>query len=267
MKRLLVFLTMLIGIPFLLAGCSLGAATPSNSGEIEIVMKDNTFSTDVIRVKAGDTITLVLSNEGNKLHEFMIGRDPFLEGNFTEGFAEGFFTGMTSDDIQVNGPVMIMGLPGGDMSGMDMGTADEEMDGMDMGTADEEMDGMDMGTADEEMDGMDMGDADEEMDGMDMSDSTEGGDEVRHDEVEADEEHAEDETGGKFGLFQLPAMELHLGIMFMVDPNMVPGGEVTTITFTVPEDRVGKWEIGCFQEQGQHYDDGMRAIFIVEPSS
>jgi len=235
MKRLLVFLTILVGTAFLLAGCSLGSDTPSDSGEIEIVMQDYTFSTDVIRVKAGDTITLVLTNEGNKLHEFMIGRDPVVVDNFTEGFAEGFFVGMSSDDIQVNGPAMIMGLPAGDMAGMDMGGSDEEMAGMDMGDSDEEMAGMDMGTADEAGDG----------DG---------------------EEHAED-VMGEFGSFQLPLMELHAGIMFMIDPNMVPSGEVTTITFTVPEDRVGEWEIGCFQERGQHYDDGMRGTFIVEPAT
>ena len=46
---------------------------------------------------------------------------------------------------------------------------------------------------------------------------------------------------------------------------MVPAGEETTITFTVPEDKVGRWEFGCFQERGQHYDDGMNGVIIVEP--
>ncbi|NKQ37166.1 MAG: hypothetical protein HF973_16315 [Chloroflexi bacterium] len=234
MKRLLVLWAILAASVFVLAGCSLGAATPSESGEIEIVMQDYTFSPEVIRVKAGDTVTLVLSNEGNKLHEMMIGRDPFLEGNFTEGFAQGFFEGMSPDEIRIEGPAMIMGLP-----------AAEEMDGMDMGTAAEDM------PSDEEMD-------------MSEGDMPAGG------EMEAGdgdgEGHAEEEMG-EFGPFQMPSMEAHAGIMFMVDPQMVQSGEVTTITFTVPEDRVGEWELGCFQERGQHYDDGMRAKFIVEPAS
>ncbi|HFE65681.1 MAG TPA: hypothetical protein ENJ93_00340, partial [Chloroflexi bacterium] len=130
MKRLLVLWAILAAGIFVLAGCSLGAATPSESGEIEVVMRDYTFSPEVIRVKAGDTVTIVLSNEGNKLHEMMIGRNPVVEDNFTEGFAEGFFVGMSPDEIQVDGPAMIMGLPSADMAGMDMGgdaEHDEEM--------------------------------------------------------------------------------------------------------------------------------------------
>ena len=57
------------------------------------------------------------------------------------------------------------------------------------------------------------------------------------------------------------------GAMVMLQPG-TPGtnepGETTVIEFTVPEDRVGVWEIGCFQEAGQHYEDGMRATLIVE---
>ncbi|HID54856.1 MAG TPA: hypothetical protein EYP41_22810 [Anaerolineae bacterium] len=239
MKRLLVLWAILAGSVFVLAGCSLGAATPSESGEIEIIMRDYTFSPEVIRVKAGDTVTIVLSNEGNKLHEMMIGRNPVVEGNFTEGFAEGFFVGMSPDEIKIEGPAMIMGLPAADMEGMDMGEADAGHD--------EEM------PSDGEMD-MDEGDMPA---GEDMDMPAGDGD---------GEEHAE-EVMGEFGPFQMPLMDPHAGIMFMVDPEMVQHGEVTTITFTVPEDRVGEWELGCFQEQGQHYDDGMRAKFIVEPAS
>ncbi len=245
MKRLLVLWAILAAGIFVLAGCSLGAATPSESGEIEVVMRDYNFSPEVIRVKAGDTVTIVLSNEGNKLHEMMIGRNPVVENNFTEGFAEGFFVGMSPDEIQVDGPAMIMGLPSADMEGMDMGGDaghDEEAsaDGaMDMSEGDMPSDG-DMAAGD----GM----------GMPAGNGDDG------------EEHVEEEMG-EFGPFQMPLMDAHAGIMFMIDPEVVPSNEVTTITFTVPEDRVGEWELGCFQEQGQHYDDGMRAKFIVEPAS
>ncbi len=245
MKRFLIFLTILMSSAFLLAGCALNETTPSESGEIMVVMEDYTFSTDVIRVQAGDTVTIVLSNEGDKLHEFMIGRDPVVEGNFTEGFSEGFFEGMVPDTIKIRGLAMIMGLAGVDaQGGMDM-SADEGM------PADDGMAGMDMGS-DEEMP------ADDGMVGMDM-----GGD-----EEEGDGEHVEEEVDmGEYGPFQMPAAEAHAGLMVMIDPRMIPSGDTTTITFTVPEDKVGEWEIGCFQERGQHYDDGMRAKFIVEPSS
>ncbi len=248
MKRLLVLWAVLAASVFVLAGCSLGAATPSESGEIEVIMQDYTFSPEVIRVKAGDTVTIVLSNEGNKLHEMMIGRNPVVDGNFTEGFAEGFFVGMSPDEIKVEGPAMIMGLPTGDMEGMDMPASDMPAEGeMDMPESDMPSDGaMDMPEGD-----MPAGE------GMDMPADAGDGD---------GEEHVEEEMG-EFGPFEMPLMDAHAGIMFMVDPEMVQHGEVTTITFTVPEDRVGEWELGCFQERGQHYDDGMRAKFIVEPAS
>ncbi len=240
MKRLLVLLTILVSSAFLLSGCSLGAVTPSNSGEIRVIMRDNTFSTEVIRVKAGETITIVLSNEGDKLHEFMIGRDPVVEGNFTEGFAEDLLMAVLPE---VSGPGMVMGLPGGGMEGMNMDGMDmEEEEAMDMG----EEEAMDMG----EEETMDMG----EEEAMDMAEDEDEGD------------HEED-VGGAFGTFQLPAMEDHAGVMIMIDPIVVASDHETRITFSVPERMVGSWQIGCFQEQGQHYDDGMRGTFIVESSS
>jgi len=226
MKRLWVLLTILAGSAILLAGCSLGAATPSDSGEIEIVMRDYSFSTDVIRVKAGETVTLVLTNEGDKLHEFMIGRDPFLEGNFTEGFSEDFLLAVLPE---INGAGMVMGLPGGDMAGMDM----ENMNDNAMNMEEEAMD----------MENMNDNAMNMEEEAMDMGDT------------------------GTFGAFQLPLMEDHPGIMVMIDPLVVASNQETRITFTVPESMVGTWEIGCFQERGQHYDDGMRGTFIVEPAS
>ncbi|VAW08904.1 hypothetical protein MNBD_ACTINO02-1984 [hydrothermal vent metagenome] len=41
-------------------------------------------------------------------------------------------------------------------------------------------------------------------------------------------------------------------------------GRVTILEFTAPEDRAGTCQIGCFQEAGQHYEDGMHATLIVE---
>lgn len=61
--------------------------------------------------------------------------------------------------------------------------------------------------------------------------------------------------------------EGHHGAMVMLEPgDPVAGepGQVSIIEFTVPAEKVGVWEIGCFQEAGQHYEDGMRGTLIVE---
>ncbi len=54
--------------------------------------------------------------------------------------------------------------------------------------------------------------------------------------------------------------DLHGGNMVMANP----GSEVV-LEFTVPEDKVGTWVFGCFQEDGLHFDAGMRGYLIVEP--
>jgi len=59
----------------------------------------------------------------------------------------------------------------------------------------------------------------------------------------------------------------HGGAMVMLRPGSATTnepGEVTSIELTVPEDRAGTCQIGCFQEAEQHYEDGMRATLIVE---
>lgn len=50
-----------------------------------------------------------------------------------------------------------------------------------------------------------------------------------------------------------------MGVMVVRAPT-----ETATITFTVTEASIGEWEIGCFEEDGAHWDDGMKGTLIVE---
>ncbi len=50
---------------------------------------------------------------------------------------------------------------------------------------------------------------------------------------------------------------------FMV--SIPQGGEEMTMSFTVTEDMVGEWEIGCFADGGSHYTQGMTGKLIVTP--
>lgn len=42
-------------------------------------------------------------------------------------------------------------------------------------------------------------------------------------------------------------------------------GDRALIKFTVTQAMVGEWEIGCFEQDGVHYDAGMVGKFIVAP--
>jgi len=313
MKKITVILYLVFAASLiLLTGCaSIAAASPGSDGEITILLEDYKFDPDTIRLKAGQRVSLVLSNQGDKTHELMIGRNTQIHDGQTEVFAVDFFEGI---EVESSGPGMAMrmgemdmDMEGMDMEGMDMG-GDEEggMEGMDMeGEEHEEgeheageMEGMDTeGEEHEEgehkegeMEGMDMGTEEPvegeheetEMEGMDMGteEPSEGDAEDMHMEGDEHEEETmegmdmggehEDEHDqgpmGEFGPYQSPLMDQHPGFMVLLDPlSMTPSGEVTVLTFTVPEDKVGTWTIGCFQEGGQHFDDGMRGTLIVEP--
>lgn len=54
-------------------------------------------------------------------------------------------------------------------------------------------------------------------------------------------------------------MDPHGGSMIMMDP-----GAEATLTLTIPPDKTGVWVFGCFQEEGLHFDSGMRGLLIVE---
>jgi plastocyanin len=47
---------------------------------------------------------------------------------------------------------------------------------------------------------------------------------------------------------------------FMV---ILPIGATATVTFPVTEGMVGEWEMGCFEQEGVHYDAGMKGPVTV----
>ena len=46
----------------------------------------------------------------------------------------------------------------------------------------------------------------------------------------------------------------HGGYMVLLQKT----GDQASITFTVTEEMLGKWEMGCFEQEGVHYDAGMK---------
>ena len=48
---------------------------------------------------------------------------------------------------------------------------------------------------------------------------------------------------------------------FMV---ILPVGAVATMTFTVTMEMVGEWEMGCFEQDGVHFDAGMKGPVSVK---
>ena len=55
--------------------------------------------------------------------------------------------------------------------------------------------------------------------------------------------------------------EGHEGFMVVLEKT----GDKALMTFEVTEDMVGEWEMGCFEQDGVHYDAGMIGTFTVKP--
>ena len=52
--------------------------------------------------------------------------------------------------------------------------------------------------------------------------------------------------------------EVHEGFMVVL-----PVDGAATMKFTVTEEMVGEWEMGCFEQDGVHYDAGMKGFVTV----
>jgi plastocyanin len=69
------------------------------------------------------------------------------------------------------------------------------------------------------------------------------------------------EDGMDMGMSSGGMEDEHTGFMVVVPM----GGENATISFTATEDMVGEWEMGCFSQDGVHYNAGMKGKLVVEP--
>ena len=232
---------MILTVSMLAAACGSGGDGGQASGaggdpdaHIRVNMTEYGFGSDVIEVRAGQTVEFLLKNSGDLDHEFMIGREVTvaMDGMAT-GFEHDFFEGlmpivdppeagmvMESMEMDMDGDSMEMDMDG---DSMDM---DGDGDSMDM---DGDGDSMDMDGDDGSMD-MDGDDGSMDMDGDDgsMDMDTDGHDDGHHG--------------------------------FMV--TLAPGG-TASVTVTIPDDAVGDWEIGCFRDKGTHWSSGMHATLRI----
>ena len=118
MKRLLIMLGLVAAL-FSVA-CGGGVTTPDDDGTLLIIQEEFKFSPSKFELKAGQKVRLVLRNDGDKDHEFMIGRNVADPDGFPNGFEHDFFEGI--EVTKISGPGMIMG------AGMEM---DEDAMAMD----------------------------------------------------------------------------------------------------------------------------------------
>lgn len=224
---LLPFLGAVYAEPLQEAFLRLKPARPGPDREIVILLEDFRFSPSVIRVKAGERVRLRLRNVGRHTHEFMAGAAVHLEEDVTEPPSPDFFEGISDLKVEV---IEGMAMPMFEIGDHGEGEGEMKM-GDDHGK--EDMAGMEgQGQGD-----MGMGEM-----GMDETMRV----------VLGPGFHAE-------GMAMETGDDPH-GNMIMMDPV----SEVV-IEFTVPEDKVGTWIFGCFQEDGLHFDAGMRGWLIVEP--
>ena len=230
MRYLVIGLAAVLTI-LLVVGCGGGAAKPDSSSTVTIELNESSFVPNNIEVVAGTTVRFVLNNVGAEEHEFMIGRTVSRAPGYPDTFETDFFHGVKVDVI--GDPIMVMG-------GEAMLTRDGEMvmeedhgEGM----------AMDNGMAEEEDHGegmaMDNGMAEEEDHGEGMA---------------MDNGMAEEEDHGE-GM----AMDADHG--FMISQAAATGG--TVVVVEIPADKAGTWEIGCFVDEGTHYEDGMKGTLTV----
>ena len=84
---------------------------------------------------------------------------------------------------------------------------------------------------------------------MSMETESDGEEHTEGDEHSEEEEHMEEDEE-----------HAHSGFMVKVPVSQ----DIYTMSFTVTEDMIGEWEIGCFLLDGVHYNSGMVGTLNVE---
>jgi plastocyanin len=77
------------------------------------------------------------------------------------------------------------------------------------------------------------------------------------DEMEDSDEHSDE---GDMEGMDHSQEEMDMAVNMVMLPV---GADETTIHFTVTEEMLGIWEIGCFEQDGVHYTSGMKGTLIV----
>ena len=119
---------MILAVSMLAAACGSGGDGGEATGaggdpdaHIRVNMTEYGFGSDVIEVRAGQTVEFLLKNSGDLDHEFMIGREVTVGmDGMTTGFGHDFFEGLmpTVDPPEVG---MVMGSMETDTDGHDDG--------------------------------------------------------------------------------------------------------------------------------------------------
>lgn len=229
-------------------------ALPPGAQRIELAMGDFCFYPQELHLPAGETVQLVIRNLGNIRHELMAGRH--LGGH---GYEQDFFAGL---EVQAAGDPRTYQWGAEEAEGHGEGDEEAEAEGGHghgggAGTSWSPEGGvwdckgqvmMRAGGVDYDqyahMSGMvsaepEMGAMGEDMDAHSGEEEAMPGEDM--------DTHSEEEAAA------------HAGEVWELN---VDAGGVAYLTFTVPEDYKGEWEIGCFIPR--HYERGMGAKFIVE---
>jgi uncharacterized cupredoxin-like copper-binding protein len=122
---------LVLGLALVVSACAqvqaLTAVTPNDAGEVVFTLTDNRISPSVVKVKAGQTVRFIITNEGRHVHEFMVGQDPlafddYLFDPVNLPFENDF---LAQIDATITGSGMAMNFMG--MDEMEMGEMGEDM--------------------------------------------------------------------------------------------------------------------------------------------
>ena len=133
---------MILAVSMLAAACGSGGDGGEATGaggdpdaHIRVNMTEYGFGSDVIEVRAGQTVEFLLKNSGDLDHEFMIGREVTVGmDGMTTGFGHDFFEGLmpTVDPPEAGMVIESMEIEMG-TDGHDDGSMDMDTDGHDDG--------------------------------------------------------------------------------------------------------------------------------------